>query len=105
MLSAPIKVGSPEPMPDALIRKEIWETRFTEDIPRKDIDFEFLSEKFELSGGHIKNIILNAAFLAAKKDECVTMKHILLSVQNEYRKLGKKYSSDDFGDYSYCLYQ
>lgn len=92
-------------MPDALIRKEIWETGFTEDIPRKDIDFEFLSEKFELSGGHIKNIILNAAFLAAKKDECVTMKHILLSVQNEYRKLGKKYSSDDFGDYSYCLYQ
>ena len=30
-----------------------------------DIDFRTLAERFELAGGHIRNIVLRAAYLAA----------------------------------------
>ena len=51
-----------------------------------DVDWAFLGEKFQLSGGHIKNIVLAAAFLAAGEDSPITMRHLLLSAVNEMKK-------------------
>lgn len=61
---------------------------------------EFLGDKVELSGGYIKNIILNAAFNAAGEGSPVTMKHIIQGVENEYEKLGMILPSEGFGRYS-----
>ena len=51
--------------------------------PTDGIDFHRLS-RLNISGGNIRNIALNSAFLAA--DECVpvNMKHIEHAVQTEY---------------------
>ena len=68
-----------------------------------DIDFDYLAEKIELSGGYIKNIILNALFLAAKEGNRISMKHILESTVSEYRKLGKVITSRDFEKYAYVF--
>ena len=87
-------------MPDAKTRTEIWKSGFTKEIPTEDIDMEFLGEKVELSGGYIKNIIINAAFNAAGEGSAVTMKHIIQSVENEYEKLGMIIQSENFGKYS-----
>ncbi|MBQ9346497.1 MAG: hypothetical protein IJT94_04035, partial [Oscillibacter sp.] len=51
-----------------------------------DIDWRFLAEKFELSGGHIKNIVLGAAFMAAGQGEEISMKHMLRAAVNEMKK-------------------
>jgi hypothetical protein len=48
---------------------------------------EFAS-KFSLSGGHIKNIVLKAAFLAAGENQAISQKHLLLATQREYEKMG-----------------
>jgi SpoVK/Ycf46/Vps4 family AAA+-type ATPase len=90
-------------MPDEKTRKEIWMDGLSGDVVLENIDFDYLAQKVELSGGYIKNIILNALFLAAKEGDCVTMKHILQSTCNEYQKLGKMVTSRDFEKYAFYL--
>ena len=87
------------PMPDENIRYRIWKNSFPASVPVKEIDFEFLAGRVELAGGHIKNIILNAAFIAAGRDEAVGMGAILYAVKNEYYKLGRTLGRDFFGRY------
>ena len=62
---------------------------FRSELPTgEDIDIKWLAEQFELSGSNIKNVILNAAFLAASKGEVVCMCHIIRALRAEYRKSG-----------------
>jgi hypothetical protein len=43
--------------------------------------------KLNVPGGNIRNIALNAAFLAAEADAPVQMQHLLQAAQSEYLKL------------------
>ena len=75
------------PFPDAAMREEIFRRTMPAQAPLSDdIDWSFLAEKFELSGGHIKNIVLSAAFLAALEGECISMSHLLRAAVGELRK-------------------
>ena len=74
-------------MPDARTRKELWMSCFAKDVPVKNIDFDHLAESYELSGSNIKNIALNAIFLAAEEGSPVTMNHIQQSLQLERTKV------------------
>ena len=77
------------PFPDEESRRRIWQTHFPDAAPvDEEIDFRFLSRSFEVSGGHIRNIVLNAAFLAADNGGAIGMEHILRSVRQEYEKMG-----------------
>lgn len=88
-------------MPDKQTRKNIWIHSFSREIPLEHIDYDYLADKVVLSGGYIKNIILNAVFQAASEDSEVTMKHIISSVRNEYMKLGKVLTPQDLEKYAY----
>ena len=75
------------PFPDPDTREQIYRRM----IPAAaeisdDIDWRFLAEKFELSGGHIKNIVLAAAFMAAGEGRAVSMRHMLQAAVNEMKK-------------------
>ena len=75
------------PFPDAAAREEIYRRTLPEGAPLSDdIDWAFLAEKFELSGGHIKNIVLSAAFLAAQEGAPIGMSHLLRSAVGELKK-------------------
>lgn len=89
--------------PDKAMREEIWRGSFSDGVPVGDIDFGFLAKQFELTGGNIKNIVLTASFLAAGKDEQVSMSHIFKAVENEYYKYSKKLLPEDFGEYGYLF--
>jgi hypothetical protein len=54
-----------------------------------DIDFEMLAREFSIAGGSIKNVVLNAAFLAAAAGQSVETRHLVASTRREYEKLGK----------------
>ena len=55
------------PFPDAERRQQIWRTHFPAEAPTgRDIDFAWLGQQLQITGGNIKNIALNAAFLAAE---------------------------------------
>ena len=75
------------PFPDAAMREEIYRRTMPQETPvSDDIDWAFLAEKFQLSGGHIKNIVLSAAFLAALEDSPVGMSHLLRAAVRELKK-------------------
>ncbi|MEG0340169.1 MAG: ATP-binding protein [Oscillospiraceae bacterium] len=87
------------PLPNIQIREEIWRGAFAKQVPLQSIDFSYLARQFELSGGNIKNIVLNATFLAAGEHSPVTMSHILSCVRNENQKLGRPMLAQDFAEY------
>lgn len=83
------------PFPDEESRERIWRSHFPELAPRSEaIDFKFLARKFPLSGGYIKNIVLDAAFLAAGNGRVIDMEHVLRGVRTEYEKIGKLWDGD-----------
>jgi hypothetical protein len=78
------------PFPEKNDRLEIWKTLFPPGIPQnKDLDFDFMAEKFKLAGGNIRNIIINAAYLAADDGQFVTMEHLLHGARRELQKMGR----------------
>ncbi len=74
------------PFPDLALREAIWRRAFPEKVPLADIDFAKLA-RLSLPGGNIRNIALNAAFLAAESDQPVGMAHLLRAAQSESGKL------------------
>ena len=92
-------------LPDKQTREGIWREAFGEKIPLAvDIDFKYLAGQFELSGGEIKNIVLNAVFYGASDGGTVTMEHIMKAVYRELTK-GRRVTMDgDYGKYGYMLH-
>ncbi len=76
------------PFPNAPERTEIWQRIFPKETPTKNLDMKKLG-KLNMAGGNIRNIALNAAFLAADAGEPVMMKHLLQATKSESLKLGK----------------
>ncbi|MBE9068800.1 ATP-binding protein, partial [Leptolyngbya cf. ectocarpi LEGE 11479] len=74
------------PFPDIKQRTEIWRRVFPATTPTQGLVYERLA-KLSITGGNIRNIALNAAFIAADADEPVMMKHLLQAAKREYLKL------------------
>jgi ATP-dependent 26S proteasome regulatory subunit len=78
------------PFPQKTEREHIWQVSVPAAMPlADDIDFALLAERFELSGGNIRNGVLGAAFLAAAEEQAVGMAHLLHAARREYQKLGR----------------
>ena len=48
-----------------------------------------LAKMFKLAGGNIKNIIVNAVFLAADDSGVITMEHVIRAAKREFQRIGK----------------
>jgi len=70
------------PFPDAAQRQEIWARVFPARTPTKGLDYARLAA-LNMTGGNIRNIALNAAFLAADAKAPVAMAHILQAAHLE----------------------
>ena len=78
------------PFPDRERRREIWRHLFPPQTPLSPgIDYGFLAEHFRIAGGNIRNVVLNAAFIAAQDGGVVRMEHICQGARREYEKIGK----------------
>jgi hypothetical protein len=76
------------PFPDAAQRTAIWRRVFPPATPTRELAPEKLA-RLSLAGGSIRNIALNAAFLAAAAGTPVRMADLLQAARSEYVKLGK----------------
>ncbi len=76
------------PFPDAVQRSQIWRRIFPASMPTEGLDFDKLAQ-LNVTGGNIRNVALNAAFLAAEAGEAVSMKHILRAARSECVKMEK----------------
>lgn len=93
------------PLPDTAGRRQMWQSMIPARLPAaEDVDFDFLSAQFELTGSMIKNALIYAGFLAAEaKDPLLTMERILKGICHELEKSGKKLSRDEYGAYGHLF--
>ena len=87
------------PFPDATQRAEIWRRIFPANTPTQDLDLTKLS-RLNVAGGNIRNIAMNAAFLAAEANEPVRMPHLLRAARSEYAKLEKPLTESEIGGWA-----
>jgi hypothetical protein len=73
------------PFPGQEHRQEIWRKIFPLATPVKGLDYVKLA-RLHVAGGHIRNIAVNAAFLAAEASEPVGMAHLLQAAHGEAAK-------------------
>jgi hypothetical protein len=83
------------PFPRVPERRAIWERVFPPETPTVDLDLPRLA-RLTLTGGSIHNIALNAAFLAAKAGEPVTMERLLAAARTELQKLDRPINELEF---------
>lgn len=81
------------PFPDAAQRETIWSRVFPANTPTQRLDAARLSQ-LNVTGGNIRNIALNAAFLAAEEGggKPVAMEHLIQAAKLEAQKIERPLS-------------
>jgi hypothetical protein len=74
------------PFPDEAERAAIWRRVFPPSTPTEGLEWGRLAT-LRIAGGNIRNVALNAAFLAADAGEPVRMTHLMTATRSEYAKL------------------
>jgi hypothetical protein len=84
------------PFPDAEQRAQIWRRIFPASTPTEKLEMNRLA-RLNVAGGNIRNIALNAAFLAADAKQPVKMEHLLRAARSEYAKLERPLTDSETG--------
>jgi ATPase family associated with various cellular activities (AAA) len=87
------------PFPDAVQRRELWSKVFPPTAAVDGLDFAALS-RLEITGGNVRNIAVNAAFLAAGEGRTIAMDHVMRAARREYTKIDRLIMDAEFGRYS-----
>ena len=92
------------PFPDTAQRYRIWKQHLSDTAPISgNVALDFLAERFPLAGGHIRNIVVNAAFLAAANSGEISMEHLIRATRREYEKIGRPCTDMEFAPYQDLL--
>ena len=87
------------PFPDDTHRSLIWKRLIPNECPiADDIDFDELGANFELSGGHIKNAVVRAAYRAAARDGAITYDDVEFAAEQECKNAGKLFRTSSRSD-------
>jgi SpoVK/Ycf46/Vps4 family AAA+-type ATPase len=82
------RVHFPKPEEDERVR--LWRTLIPATAQvAPDIDFARVAERFDFSGGHIRNAVVRAAFLAAAEGAPIGQDHLERGAKREYEELGR----------------
>jgi SpoVK/Ycf46/Vps4 family AAA+-type ATPase len=73
------------PFPDTCLRERIWRGVFPHATPLESIEYRRLAQ-LNVAGGNIRNIAMNAAFLAAESSSSIGMGHLLQAAHTEASK-------------------
>jgi len=87
------------PFPETAQRAEIWQRVFPKSTPTRGLDPDRLA-RLSIAGGNIRNIALNAAFLAAEEGTQVSMSHVAHAARDEFAKIEKPLPESDLGGWS-----
>jgi hypothetical protein len=75
--------------PNAPLRERLWRGIYPSTVPlAEDINWRFLADKFETTGGDIQAIALDAAFLAAAEGGAIGMAHLMRAMSRRQTKQG-----------------
>jgi len=86
------------PAPGPADRLRLWRRLEATHAPLgPDLDFPFLAENFELTGGEIRNVLIAAAHAAARDARPIGMGEITRALAQELQKLGRPLRRQVFG--------
>jgi len=90
------------PLPGAAERLRIWRSVIPAGVDASGVDFDFLSQRFSLAGGHIRAIVFQACLQSASEGapRTLTMPAVVRAVQREFDKLERASNLDQFGPYA-----
>ena len=78
------------PMPEAEDRAKLWSVMLPDHAEiADDIDYELLGKRYKMTGGHIKNAVLRAAFYAADLDRPISQDLLLRAGKAELVDMGR----------------
>ena len=83
------------PYPSPVERRLIWQKVFPAETSTEGLVFDRLA-KLNFTGGDIRNVAVNAAFMAARDGTAVTMPHVLEAARAETRKLERPIDEREF---------
>ncbi len=86
--------------PDEAARGKLWRKFIPDELPRGELDYEFLARTFELTPAEIKWAALSAAVLA--NGEPLSTGHIITALRYEYEKSGVAFPNISYR--KICLY-
>ncbi|GAB2465213.1 ATP-binding protein [Jatrophihabitans fulvus] len=78
------------PVPVAADRRRMWDRSLGRAPLDAALDLDAVAQKYDLTGGSIRNAALSAAFLAASAGTPVGTEHVLRAVTQEMTKLGRR---------------
>ena len=96
------------PLPGPEGRLQILRGMLPRDVPHpSDDELASIAERFRLSGGNLRNVVIDAAFraLAEAGDGRpeINLRHLVIGTAREYQKLGKPVAKAEFGEELYAL--
>ena len=88
--------------PDAAARHALW-NRLLPAASRRAVaadEVEEIAQRFELTGGNIRNVVLDACYRALERDDAtVTTRDLAASIAREFQKSGRPVMQGEFGRY------
>jgi hypothetical protein len=92
------------PLPRAAERVQLWDRSFPQAAPLAgDIDWDFLAQRFDLTGGAIRNAALGAAYLAAEAGRPIGMREVVNALRTELVKVGRRVQDSEFAPHAQLL--
>lgn len=79
----------PFPMPDPAARFDLWRGHLGRSHTLTDAEIGALSVGVELTGGHIRNVVLGAAVRARLGNRTIALPDVIAALHDEYGKLGR----------------
>jgi SpoVK/Ycf46/Vps4 family AAA+-type ATPase len=77
-------------LPEVAERRRLWRSFLPPQLPgAEELDIEWLAQRFELSGGSIKNAAVRAAFLAAGDGSSLDLAVVVAAVERELDDMGR----------------
>ena len=77
------------PEPEADERAELWRRLLPPATELVGVDFTELAERFDMTGGYIKNAIVRGAVIAARAGRALTAEDLWAGAHHEYVEMGK----------------
>ncbi|MFL5256256.1 MAG: ATP-binding protein [Rhodopila sp.] len=86
------------PRPNQAAREQLWRQMLAPPLPcAGDVDIEHLAGGFDLTGGEIRKVALEAAFMAAADGRVVTMAHAVGAAARTLQQQGRVVSARPIG--------
>ena len=82
------------PLPNPEERREIWLNHLGSFHTLTKGNINQLAVQCDLSGGHIRNVVLTAAVIAKHESRKISIEDMVLALMDEYHKLGKQISQE-----------